>query len=139
MLASPVAAVIAVTPGILRTALAAAWETRPAAPYAYVYLVASRDPATGVSWCPDCQASDPVVHAAFAAQPSLPLIEVPVGDRATWRTTANAWRADPAVHAASVPTLIRWPREAGPEAVAYADRLVEDQITPEAIAAWIAS
>jgi hypothetical protein len=50
----------------------------------FVVFVADVDPATGVSWCPDCVRSGPAVKQVMADR-GLPLLEVLVGQRSEWK------------------------------------------------------
>ena len=87
----------------------------------------SKDPATGESWCDDCQAADPVIDAA---KPKLKhnLLVVHVGQKEDWKgNPENPWRTHPKTMCTGVPTLIRW--EQGSEMV----RLVEDQLMNQQI------
>ncbi|KAF9997047.1 Thioredoxin domain-containing protein 17, partial [Modicella reniformis] len=73
----------------------------------YLYFYASTDPATGVSWCPDCVTSDPIVKSHFAQLDNTVLIDVPVGDRPTWKNPNNTYRHSE-YKINSVPTLLHW-------------------------------
>jgi hypothetical protein len=77
-------------------------------------FVADPDPATGVSWCPDCVRSVPAVRRTLAER-GASLLEVLVGARAVWKDTAHPLRHDPAIKLGGVPELLRW-TAAGPGA-----------------------
>lgn len=53
----------------------------------YVLFTADPDPATGVSWCPDCVRSVPAVRRTMESEGAA-LLEVGVGQRADWKGNA---------------------------------------------------
>ena len=57
----------------------------------FVLFVADDDPATGVSWCPDCVRSGPAVKGVMADK-GLSLLEVLVGQRAEWKDPQHPLR-----------------------------------------------
>jgi hypothetical protein len=57
----------------------------------FVLFAADNDPATGVSWCPDCVRCVPAVHRVMADK-QVALLEVLVGPRAVWRDPQHALR-----------------------------------------------
>ena len=42
---------------------------------------ASKDPTTGVAWCPDCVNADPFIHAVANAHPDTNFLFCEVGQR----------------------------------------------------------
>lgn len=50
-------------------------------------FTADPDPATGVSWCPDCVRSVPAVRRTMESEGAA-LLEVGVGQRADWKGNA---------------------------------------------------
>ncbi|KAF8064576.1 thioredoxin-like protein Clot [Scenedesmus sp. PABB004] len=78
----------------------------------YVLFVADPDPATGVSWCPDCVRCGPAAKRV-AADRGAALLEVLVGPRAVWKDPRHPLRGDP-LRLGGVPDLMRWgPQGAG--------------------------
>lgn len=79
----------------------------------FVLFLGSNEAATGKSWCPDCRRADPIIMATFGeATRPVTLVRVAVGDRATWRSPGNPYRAPP-LGVSSVPTLGRWDAGSG--------------------------
>ncbi|KAF9364633.1 Thioredoxin domain-containing protein 17 [Mortierella sp. NVP85] len=88
----------------------------------YLYFYASIDPATGLSWCPDCVAAGPIIQKGFSElDDSVILVDVPVGDRPTWKDPEHPYRhrADAIT---AVPTLFHLNTK---------KRLVEEKCTKE--------
>nr|AFK40345.1 unknown [Lotus japonicus] len=74
-----------------------------------ILFLADKDPATSLSWCPDCVRAEPVIYKKLEASPDdIALIRAYVGDRPTWRNPHHPWRVDPKFKLTGVPTLIRW-------------------------------
>lgn len=57
----------------------------------YVVFLADADPATGISWCPDCVRCGPAVKAVMADKQAS-LLEVLVGPRAVWKDPQHPLR-----------------------------------------------
>ncbi|KAF9577764.1 Thioredoxin domain-containing protein 17, partial [Lunasporangiospora selenospora] len=74
----------------------------------FVYYYASIDPATGKSWCPDCVQAGPIIYDHFAKLDNAVLVDVPVGDRPTWKDPNHIFRHDPIATIKAVPTLVHW-------------------------------
>ncbi|KAG0212657.1 Thioredoxin domain-containing protein 17 [Mortierella sp. GBA30] len=74
----------------------------------FVYFYASIDPATGKSWCPDCVRAGPIVEKQFSELDSVVLVDVPVGDRPTWKDPNHPYRHDTVIKITAVPTLVHW-------------------------------
>ncbi|CAG8480328.1 4362_t:CDS:2 [Acaulospora colombiana] len=76
----------------------------------YVRLLNStgtKDPSTGVSWCPDCVRADPLIHRC--ARPDSVLVEVPVGTRSEYKGRPdNPYKTHPRIQLKAIPTLIKW-------------------------------
>ncbi len=92
----------------------------------FVLLVASADPETGVSWCPDCVAVRDSLVDKFSALPAdAAVLEAPVA-RSEWAgNSAHPYRQQPFC-ADGVPCLLRL----GPGGVE--SKLVEGELTEEA-------
>lgn len=57
----------------------------------YVLFMADPDPATGVSWCPDCVRCGPAVKEVMADKKAA-LLEVLVGPRQVWKDPQHPLR-----------------------------------------------
>lgn len=57
----------------------------------YVLFMADPDPATGVSWCPDCVRCGPAVKNVMADKKAS-LLEVLVGQRPVWKDPQHPLR-----------------------------------------------
>ena len=81
----------------------------PTAAKIILLFMASIDPETGKSWCPDCRDADPVVNDTLDSwsktSPSSILITVYVGERANWKNPSNIFRGEP-YFIKAVPTLM---------------------------------
>ncbi|MED6206485.1 hypothetical protein PIB30_027142 [Stylosanthes scabra] len=74
-----------------------------------ILFLADKDPATSLSWCPDCVRAEPVIYKKLEASPDdIALLKAYVGDRPTWRNPQHPWRVDSMFKLTGVPTLIRW-------------------------------
>ncbi|XP_014500437.1 thioredoxin-like protein Clot [Vigna radiata var. radiata] len=74
-----------------------------------ILFLADKDPATSLSWCPDCVRAEPVIYKKLeASSEDIALLRAYVGDRPTWRNPQHPWRVDPRFKLTGVPTLIRW-------------------------------
>ncbi|XP_027916217.1 thioredoxin-like protein Clot [Vigna unguiculata] len=74
-----------------------------------ILFLADNDPATSLSWCPDCVRAEPVIYKKLeASSDDIALLRAYVGDRPTWRNPQHPWRVDPRFKLTGVPTLIRW-------------------------------
>jgi thiol-disulfide isomerase/thioredoxin len=75
---------------------------------ALLLFFGSEDPQTGTSWCPDCVIADPLLRRlARELQPTLDLIECPVGARSAWKEQpGHPYRLHPLIHLQRIPTLI---------------------------------
>jgi len=70
----------------------------------FLIFYSSRD-ESGELWCPDCRAVDALIRESFGPEGHSGII-VYVGQRAEWKSPANAFRGDP-WNVQSVPTIIR--------------------------------
>ncbi|XP_061356837.1 thioredoxin-like protein Clot [Gastrolobium bilobum] len=78
-----------------------------------ILFLADKDPATSLSWCPDCVRAEPVIYKKLEASPDdIALLRAYVGDRPTWRNPQHPWRVEPRFNLTGVPTLIRWENDA---------------------------
>lgn len=71
-------------------------------------FVASPDPNTNESWCPDCRVIKPVIDdilEKFQCNDILVLATVNVGHRDEWKSVTNPFRNHD-VHVTAVPTLL---------------------------------
>ncbi|KAK9674573.1 hypothetical protein RND81_12G241600 [Saponaria officinalis] len=74
-----------------------------------ILFLADVDPATSLSWCPDCVRAEPVIYRKLEeAGEGVSLLRAYVGDKATWRNPQHPWRVDPRFHLTAVPTLLLW-------------------------------
>ncbi|WVZ00266.1 hypothetical protein V8G54_026335 [Vigna mungo] len=74
-----------------------------------ILFLADKDPATSLSWCPDCVRAEPVIYKKLeASSDDIALLRAYVGDRPTWRNPKHPWRVEPKFKLTGVPTLIRW-------------------------------
>ncbi|KAI0275137.1 hypothetical protein BC834DRAFT_851316 [Gloeopeniophorella convolvens] len=86
----------------------------------FVIFYSSRD-ENGRMWCPDCRDVEGAVERAFAPVDGPSGLIIYVGQKAEWKTEANAFRAEP-WRVESVPTIVKL-RDA-----VEAGRLVDDEI-----------
>ncbi|KAK9282977.1 hypothetical protein L1049_011202 [Liquidambar formosana] len=78
-----------------------------------ILFLADKDPATSLSWCPDCVRAEPVIYKKLeASSDDVALLRAYVGDRPTWRNPQHPWRIDSRFKLKGVPTLVRWENEA---------------------------
>ncbi|KAB8292885.1 hypothetical protein EYC80_007251 [Monilinia laxa] len=89
----------------------------------FLAFIASKDPVTKQSWCPDVRAALPVIEAKFSGD-EFEVGFVEVGQRPEWRVPSNVFRTTWNVH--NVPTLVRYERVDGE--VKETGRLVENEI-----------
>ncbi|KAI9593153.1 hypothetical protein BDF19DRAFT_448749 [Syncephalis fuscata] len=89
----------------------------------FVLFFGTEDPATGLSWCPDCVDADPKIREAIHALPEALLILCPVGDRSKWKNRPeHPYRANPLIALSAIPTLFHWQPTTG-----FGQRLVEEE------------
>ncbi|KAJ1382745.1 hypothetical protein B484DRAFT_460246 [Ochromonadaceae sp. CCMP2298] len=72
----------------------------------FILFYAAKSKATGISWCPDCVAAEPVIDAALAALPHCRLLQVSC-EREAYRGADFPFRSPP-ISLTCVPTLMRW-------------------------------
>ncbi|KAJ3212573.1 Thioredoxin domain-containing protein 17 [Dinochytrium kinnereticum] len=99
----------------------------------FAYLFANRDPETNQSWCPDCRDADPLVVKYIGSVQDAMLLEVPAGDRPTWKDPNNFYRLHPVLRAPAVPMLYEIGKDGQVikrlvEAEAYNETLLTDFI-----------
>jgi hypothetical protein len=83
----------------------------------------SVDPATGVSWCDDCELAEPFIQSALQKAGTRPVLICEVGQRDAWRGRAeHPYRNLVNTRVSGVPTVIRY--MSGSEV----GRLVESQL-----------
>lgn len=98
----------------------------------YVLFTADPDPATGVSWCPDCVRCSPAVKRVMSEKKAS-LLEALVGQRSVWKDPQHPLRRDPKIKLSGVPDVMCWGAD-GPTAKMGAD--LEKAASPvEAVAA----
>ncbi|KAK8078783.1 hypothetical protein PG994_002590 [Apiospora phragmitis] len=101
----------------------------------FLLFIASKDPATGKSWCPDVRASLPHIEAAFSADDAPTVGFVEVGQKPEWRERDNVFRTKWNVN--NVPTLARFELVGGK--VTEEGRMTEDGIMdPATLKAFMA-
>ena len=98
----------------------------------FVLFMASIDPETGRSWCPDCREADPVVRSILDEKPYLSdsksiFVTAYVGQRAEWKDASCPFRGEP-FNVSCVPTLLRYNKN-GPQT---GDRLLEGDLVDAA-------
>eukprot|EP01018_Ginkgo_biloba_P032992 Gb_25405 [translate_table: standard] len=72
-------------------------------------FLADKDPASGISWCPDCVRAEPVIYKTLEkTEKNVTLLRAYAGDRPTWRNPSHPWRVDERFKLKGLPTLIRW-------------------------------
>ena len=90
----------------------------------FVLFTGDADPATGKSWCPDCNDSKPLLNATLeeaGGAGEVALVEVPLV-RAEYKGNPDHWaRKHAAAKLKAIPTLMRW------GAVAKVGELVEGE------------
>jgi len=75
----------------------------------FVLFSGSVDASSGVSWCPDCVAADPVIAAAVKeVEDEVVFVHCAVGERTYWKDQANVFRTNPKLKLKGVPTLLNW-------------------------------
>ncbi|VFQ75896.1 unnamed protein product [Cuscuta campestris] len=80
----------------------------------FILFLADVDPATKLSWCPDCVRAEPVIYKKLEEfSGDVALLRAYVGDRPTWRNPQHPWRVDPKFQLKGVPTLILWEGDEG--------------------------
>ncbi|RAL11723.1 DUF953 domain protein [Aspergillus homomorphus CBS 101889] len=72
----------------------------------FIVFVASDDPATGQSWCPDVRAAWPVLETTFSPADAPRLAAVEVGQKPEWKDPGNIYRTTWKVPC--IPTLVRY-------------------------------
>ncbi|XP_050209011.1 thioredoxin-like protein Clot [Mercurialis annua] len=78
-----------------------------------ILFLADKDPATNLSWCPDCVTAEPVIYKKLeASSDDIALLRAYVGDRPTWRNPQHPWRLDSNFKLTGVPTLLCWENNA---------------------------
>jgi hypothetical protein len=75
---------------------------------AVLLFFGAEDPATGLSWCPDCVIADPLLRRACTTlRPDLTLYECPVGMRSEWKNRPDhPYRLHPTTRLTRIPTLL---------------------------------
>ena len=64
----------------------------------FVLFSGSVDATSGVSWCPDCVAADPVIAAALKqVEDDVVFVHCAVGQRGFWKDQSNVFRCDVAL------------------------------------------
>lgn len=103
------------------------FSQRSQEPALLTLFLASIDPSTGESWCPDCRAVLPLLQRLVSSSEApLNILYCYVGLREEWKNRPeNPYRLHPSAMVKCVPTLIRF--QAGAEQV----RLEEGQILNE--------
>lgn len=72
-------------------------------------FLADKDPASGLSWCPDCVRAEPVIYKTLEkSEKNAVLLRAFAGNRPTWRNPSHPWRVDERFQLKGLPTLIRW-------------------------------
>ena len=71
------------------------------------YLTGGVGPATGTSWCPDCDAARPMIDSACLAKVKIPVLKGVVEEKGAWVGVAtHPFKTHPILKAAGVPTLL---------------------------------
>jgi len=75
----------------------------------FVLFSGSVDATSGVSWCPDCVAADPVIAAALKqVEDDVVFVHCAVGQRGFWKDQSNVFRTNSKLKLKGVPTLLSW-------------------------------
>ncbi|TPX67179.1 hypothetical protein CcCBS67573_g07571 [Chytriomyces confervae] len=98
----------------------------------FVVVFGTEEAATGESWCPDCVTSDPLIRKAVLTVKDSVLVEVPAGDRATYRDPKNFYRNHEQLKVTAVPTLYEFGKDGK-----VVKKLVESEITSASLAAFV--
>jgi len=88
----------------------------------FIYFFGDLEKETCKSWCGDCRRVDSIIRSTLDKLPCAVLLEVPVGNRAEWKTDDNIYRNHHQLRLTNIPTLIKWTRT-GP-----GEKLVESEI-----------
>lgn len=73
----------------------------------FLLFTGAKNPSTGVSWCPDCVAADPIIDKHLKSLPGAILLECPVLREEYRGNSEYAYRKHPIFKLACVPTLIK--------------------------------
>ncbi|TPX66646.1 hypothetical protein CcCBS67573_g07763 [Chytriomyces confervae] len=119
----------------------------------FVVVFGTEEAATGESWCvifvpcihthacltedaigrcPDCVTSDPLIRKAVLTVKDSVLVEVPAGDRPTYRDPKNFYRNHEQLKVTAVPTLYEFGKDGK-----VIKKLVESEITSASLAAFV--
>lgn len=75
----------------------------------FILFFATKNPSTGVSWCPDCVRAEPILDKAFARMTEPTTLMVCNVDRTPYKTDKTfQYRVDPRIELKCVPTLMKW-------------------------------
>lgn len=97
------------SPNQFAPALAACEEAAGDRPL-FVLFSGSKNASTGVSWCPDCVAADPIIDSVLQSLDGGCVLLACSVDREPYRTPDYAYRVDPNIKLTCVPTLMKWSR-----------------------------
>ena len=72
-----------------------------------VYLTGSVDPATGTSWCPDCDVARPTIKSKCLDAAKIPIVKGIVEQKSEWvGVSTHPYKVHPVIKAAGVPSLL---------------------------------
>ena len=72
-----------------------------------IYMTGGPNPATGLSWCPDCVVAAPNIQNHVLGKTALKVLKGNVNDPKTWMGVAtHPFKAHPVLKAGGVPSLL---------------------------------
>jgi thiol-disulfide isomerase/thioredoxin len=74
----------------------------------YLLFYAAENPATGISWCPDCVRAKPLINEVFDKITEDTVLLIATVERDDYRTKKDYLYRAPPITLRCVPTLIRW-------------------------------
>lgn len=74
----------------------------------FVLFYGQKSKSSGLSWCGDCVAAEPIIESALSAiEGGCVLLSCSV-EREAYRSSEYSYRLNPAIKLACVPTLMKW-------------------------------
>eukprot|EP01040_Poterioochromonas_malhamensis_P001285 gene1285-1360_t len=74
----------------------------------FVLFTATKNPSTGLTWCPDCNVASPIIDEVLSKLTTPTTIVICDVDREPYRTSGYLYRVDPRINLRCVPTLLKW-------------------------------
>eukprot|EP01091_Cochliopodium_minus_P003296 TRINITY_DN1313_c0_g1_i1.p1 TRINITY_DN1313_c0_g1~~TRINITY_DN1313_c0_g1_i1.p1 ORF type:complete len:132 (+),score=28.59 TRINITY_DN1313_c0_g1_i1:8-403(+) len=95
----------------------------------FVYFRAETDPNTGLSWCPDCVKSDPVVKNVFENAPrGTTLIRCNIKRSEYRQNPSYVYRTHNNIKLKCIPTLIHWQKASSNEKRLEDPHVVDEEL-----------